>query len=285
MATESSEFSSSEYIKHHLSNLVFGRHPEKGWGFAHSTEDVELMGHWAIHIDSIGWAIGLGLLFIGIFWFVARKATAGVPGGVQNAVEMIVEFIETTVKDMFPYRNPMVAPLALTVFVWVFLMNLMDLVPVDFLPTLFGWMGADYMKVVPTTNVNVTLGMAAWIFILIVYYSIKRKGVGGFVGELAFHPFPKVLAPVNLVLEGVTLIAKPVSLGLRLLGNLYAGEMVFILIALMYTGGIVFIIFGGVLQWAWAVFHVLIIVLQALIFSVLSVVYLAQAHQIPDEEH
>lgn len=285
MATESGEFSSSEYIKHHLSNLVFGRHPEQGWGFAHSSEDVELMGHWAIHIDSIGWAIGLGLLFIGVFWFVARKATAGVPGGLQNAVEMIVEFIETTVKDMFPYRNPMVAPLALTVFVWVFLMNLMDLVPVDFLPTLFGWMGADYMKVVPTTNVNVTLGMAAWIFILIVYYSIKRKGVGGFVGELAFHPFPKVLAPVNLVLEGVTLIAKPVSLGLRLLGNLYAGEMVFILIALMYTGGIVFVIFGGVLQWAWAVFHVLIIVLQALIFSVLSVVYLAQAHQIPDEEH
>lgn len=286
MASESQDFNSTEYVKHHLSNLVFGRFEDGSWGFAHSAADVEEMGLWTLHVDSLGWAFGLGSLFLLTFWLVARRATAGVPGGLQNAIEMVVEFIETTVKEMFPYKNPMVAPMALTIFVWVFLMNLMDLVPVDFLPTLFGWMGADYMKVVPTTNINITLGMAVWIFVLIIYYSLKRKGPGGFLAELSFHPFPKFLAPVNLVLEGVTLIAKPVSLGLRLLGNLYAGEMIFILIALMYTGGIVLALFGGVLQWVWAVFHILIIVLQALIFSVLSVVYLAQAHEIPDDgEH
>ena len=196
---------------------------------------------------------------------------------------MIVEFIDDTVKGVFTYNNPLIAPMALTVFVWVFFMNLMDLIPVDWIPELAMLMGIGHMKVVPSTDPNITMSMAVSIFILMVYYSIKCKGLGGFFGELAFHPFPKFLAPLNLILELPTLIAKPLSLGLRLFGNLYAGEMIFILIALMYPAGLALGLFGGVLQWGWAVFHVLIIFLQAFIFTVLTVVYLAQAHEVGDE--
>lgn len=275
--------SSDEYIKHHLTNLTYGRLEDGTWGFAHSAEEAQQMGFWAINVDSMLWAIGLGVVFLVIFGIAARRATSGVPGGLQNAVEMIIDFIDDNVRSIFTYKNEMVAPLALTVFVWVFLMNLMDLLPVDWLPQLAGAMGIHYMKIVPTTDPNITLGMAFAVFLLIIFFSIQRKGLGGFLGELMFHPFPKFLAPVNFVLEGVTLLAKPISLGLRLFGNLYAGEMIFILIALMYGGGLVMGLFGGVLQWAWAVFHILIITLQAFIFAVLSVVYLAQAHDVASE--
>lgn len=275
--------SSGEYIKHHLTNLVYGKMPDGSWGFAQNYEQVESMGFMAIHVDSMLWSIGLGLIFVLVFRIAAKRATAGIPGGLQNFVEMIVDFVDDNVRSIFTYKNSMVAPLALTVFVWVFLMNLMDLVPVDWVPSLAYAAGIEYMKIVPTTDPNITLGMALAVFILILYFSVLRKGIGGFLGELMFHPFPKVFAPVNLILEGVTLIAKPISLGLRLFGNLYAGEMIFILIALMYTGGLIMGIFGGVLQWAWAVFHVLIITLQAGIFAVLSVVYLAQAHDVESE--
>lgn len=293
-----------EYIKHHLTNLKWGKLPEKTdpdcaadcewvlqpdaeWGIATDKDPGQadaMSALWSLHLDSMGWAIGLGVLFLLIFGFAARKATSGVPGGFQNAIEMIVEFIDEIVSDIFTHKNRMVAPLALTIFVWVFLMNLMDLVPVDLIPNLAVLLGVPYMKIVPSTDVNVTMGMASFVFLLIIFYSVKVKGLGGFIGELAFHPFGKLAAPVNLVLEGVTLIAKPISLGLRLFGNLYAGEMIFILIAIMYTGGWIIGIFGGVLQWAWAVFHVLIITLQAFIFSVLTVVYLAQAYDV-EEEH
>ena len=272
---------SGEYIRHHLTNLTYGRCPDGTWGFAPCPGDA-LMGFMSINVDSMGWSIALGVLFCALFGIAARRATAGVPGGLQNAVEMLVEFIDDTVKSIFSHKNGLIAPMALTVFVWVFLMNLMDLVPVDWLPKLAEVMGVPYMKVVPTTDPNVTMGMALAVFALILFYSFRQKGVGGFLGELAFHPFPKVLAPVNFLLEGVTLLAKPLSLGLRLFGNLYAGEMIFILIALMYTG-LVLGVFGGVLQWAWAMFHVLIIVLQAFIFAVLTVVYLAQAHDVETE--
>ncbi|HEX7036257.1 MAG TPA: F0F1 ATP synthase subunit A [Pseudomonadales bacterium] len=274
---------SDEYIKHHLTNLTFGRKVDGTWGFAESAEQAQEMGFWAINVDSMLWAVGLGIVFLVLFGTAARRATSGVPGGLQNAVEMIIDFIDDNVRSIFTYKNDMVAPLALTVFVWVFLMNLMDLVPVDWLPQLAAVLGVHYMKVVPTTDPNVTMGMALAVFVLIIFYSIQRKGVGGFLGELMFHPFPKFLAPVNFVLETVTLLAKPVSLGLRLFGNLYAGEMIFILIALMYGGGLIMGLFGGVLQWAWAVFHILIITLQAFIFAVLSVVYLAQAHDVASE--
>lgn len=274
---------SSEYIKHHLTNLVFGQHPDGTWGIAHSAEEAQAMGFWSINVDSMFWSIGLGILFVLVFRSAAKRATSGIPGGLQNFVEMIVDFIDDNVRSIFTHTNSMVAPMALTIFVWVFLMNLMDLVPVDWIPMAASAVGIHYMKVVPTTDPNITLGMAFGVFLLVIYFSIARKGLGGFLGELLFHPFPKWAAPVNFILEGVTLLAKPISLGLRLFGNLYAGEMIFILIALMYSGGLIMGLFGGVLQWGWAVFHVLIITLQAGIFAVLSVVYLAQAHDVESE--
>ncbi len=274
---------SAEYIKHHLTNLTFGKHPEEGWKFAENAEEIATMGFWAINVDSIAWSVGLGVVFCVLFGLAAGRATAGVPGGLQNAVEMIVEFIDDTVSGIFRHRNTLIAPMALTIFVWVFLMNLMDLVPVDWIPEAAKAAGVHHMKIVPSTDPNITLGMALAVFLLILYYSVKVKGVWGFLKELLCHPFPWYLAPVNLVLEGVTLLAKPVSLGLRLFGNLYAGEMIFILIALMY-GGLVLGVFGTVLHWAWAMFHVLIITLQAFIFAVLTVVYLAQAHDV-EEDH
>ena len=271
------------YIKHHLTNLTYGKHPDDGWGFAENAEEIAEMGFWAINVDSMFWSLALGALFCTVFRIVAKNATSGVPKGTQNAVEMIVDFIDDTTSSIFQHRNTLIAPMALTIFVWVFLMNLMDLVPVDWIPKAAELSGIPYMKVVASTDPNITLGMAFAVFLLIIFFSIKEKGLGGFLKELLCHPFPWYLAPVNLILEGVTLIAKPVSLGLRLFGNLYAGEMIFILIALMY-GGFLIGIFGGVLQWAWAVFHVLIITLQAFIFAVLTVVYMAQAHDV-DEDH
>lgn len=278
------------YIKHHLTNLTYGPKPDGTWGFAENAEEATKMGFWAIHVDSIFWSVVLGVLFCLLFRLAARKATAGVPGGLQNAVEMIVDFIDDTTSSIFQHTNSLIAPMALTIFVWVFLLNLMDLVPVDWIPWVAGEIGIHYMKVVPSTDPNVTLGLAFSVFALIIFFSIAQKGVGGFVQELTCHPFTVrlrspvtwIFIPVNLVLETVTLIAKPVSLGLRLFGNLYAGEMIFILIALMY-GGIVLSFAAGVLQWAWAVFHVLVITLQAFIFAVLTVVYLAQAHDVSDE--
>jgi len=274
---------SAEYIKHHLTNLVYGQRPDGSWGFAGSSEEIASMGFMSINVDSMLWSIGLGVLFVAIFRRAAAHATAGIPGGLQNFVEMVVEFIDDNVRSIFMHRNDMIAPMALTIFVWVFLMNLMDLVPVDWIPGLAYSAGIEYMKIVPTTDPNVTMGMALGVFGLVIYFSIARKGLGGFLGELMFHPFGKFAAPINLILEGVTLLAKPISLGLRLFGNMYAGEMIFILIALMFAGGLVMGVAAGVLQWAWAVFHVLIITLQAGIFAVLSVVYLAQAHDVESE--
>jgi F-type H+-transporting ATPase subunit a len=281
MATES--LTSNEYIQHHLTNLTYGRLPDGSWAFAHDAAQAQSMGFWSINVDSMGWSIALGLLFIILFGRAARGATAGVPGALQNGVEMIVDAIDDLVGSIFVHKNALVAPMALTIFVWVFMMNLMDLLPVDWIAQGAKALGISHMRSVPTTDPNITLGMALAVFVLVLYYSVKNKGVGGFLGELAFHPFPKFLAPFNLFLEGVTLLAKPLSLGLRLFGNMYAGEMIFILIVLLYASlgwGLV----GGVLQWAWALFHVLIITLQAFVFSVLTVVYLAQAHDV-EEDH
>jgi F-type H+-transporting ATPase subunit a len=260
----------ADYIQHHLTNLTYGQLPDGTWGFAHSGAEAAQMGFWSVNVDSMAWSIVLGLVFALLFRAAAASATAGVPGGLQNFVEMIVEFINETTDSIFQHKNEMIAPLAMTIFVWVFLMNAMDLVPVDWLPELAVLLGVSHMKVVPSTDPNITMAMALSIFALIIYYSIKCKGAIGFLKELTLHPF-------------VSLIAKPLSLGLRLFGNMYAGEMIFILIALMFGGGIGFFIFGGVLQWVWAVFHVLVITLQAFIFAVLTIVYLAQAHD--SEEH
>jgi F-type H+-transporting ATPase subunit a len=280
MATENQTQTPAEYIRHHLTNLTYGRHPDGQWGLAHSGQEAKEMGFMAFHVDTLGFAVVLGLVFLWLFKRVANRATAGVPSGMQNFIEWIVEFVDDSVRGSFTGgKNPLVAPLALTLFFWIFMMNLMDLIPIDWVPGLGKLLGVHYLKVVPTTDPNATFGMSIAVFVLILYYSIKMKGPGGFFGELAFQPFGKWGMPANLLLEGVNLIAKPVSLALRLFGNLYAGEMIFILIALLYSGGVVWAGLGGLLQLGWAIFHILIILLQAFIFMVLTIVYLDMAHQ------
>lgn len=292
MASES--LTTTGYIKHHLQNLAFGQHPDGHWGFAHSSEEAREMGFWAIHVDTMFWSILLGALFLWLFKKAADRATSGTPNGLLNFVEWVVEFIDDNVRGSFSGQNKMIAPLALTLFVWILLLNLMDLVPVDWIPyttQLIGdhVLGLDphhvYMKVVPTTDPNATFGMSIGVFLLTLYYSLKIKGPIGFASELTMQPFAanniilKILfIPVNFFLEFIGLVSKPVSLSLRLFGNLFAGEMIFILIALLYSGGIFWGVLGGALQWGWAVFHILIVLLQAFIFMVLTVVYLDMAH-------
>jgi F-type H+-transporting ATPase subunit a len=275
----SDTLTSAEYIKHHLTNLTFGRLPDGSLGLAHSSEEAAQMGFWAIHVDTMFFSLLVGGLFLYLFRKVATSATSGAPNALQNVVESIVGFVEDSIKSTACEKNPLVAPLALTIFIWVFLMNLMDLLPVDLVPWLAGILGVHFLKIVPTTDPNATFGMSLTVFILVIYYSFKVKGAAGFIGELTLQPFGKFGLPVNLLLEGVNLLSKPVSLSLRLFGNLYAGEMIFILIALMYGGGLVLGMMGGALQFVWAVFHVLIITLQAFIFMVLTIVYLDMAHQ------
>ena len=282
---------SAEYIKHHLTNLTFGKFPEGHehaghWGFAHSMQDAASFGFWSINVDSMLFSIALGVLFLWFFRKAAKTATTGVPGGLQNFVEWVVEFIDDSVRGSFSGKNPLVAPLALTIFIWIFLMNFMDLIAVDWLPSLAGVLGIGHLKIVPSTDPNVTFGLSLTVFALVLYYSVKMKGPLGFASELTMMPFQSnnkivqiLFMPVNLLLEGVTLISKPVSLSLRLFGNMYAGEMIFILIALMYGGGVVLGAFGGLLQLGWAIFHILIITLQAFIFMTLTIVYLDMASQ------
>ncbi len=268
---------SSEYIKHHLTNLTYGQHADGSWGLAHTAEEAKEMGFWAFHVDTLGFSILLGALFLFFFSKAAKYATSGVPGGLQNFVEWVIEFIDDNVNSSFTGKNNFIGAMGLTVFVWILLMNAMDLVPVDFLPYIANLMGVHFLKVVPTTDPNATMGMALSVFALTLFYSFKIKKPSGFFAELAFHPFPKYLFPVNLLLEGVSLIAKPISLGLRLFGNMYAGEMIFILIALL----------PWYVQWSlslpWAIFHILIVVLQAFIFMVLTIVYMDMAYTV--DEH
>jgi F-type H+-transporting ATPase subunit a len=278
--------SSSEYIKHHLQNLTYGRLPDGTWALAQTPEQAKEMGFWAVHLDTLGFSFGLGILFLFFFYLAARRASTGIPGGLQNFVEWIVEFIDGAVRGSFSGRNPMVAPLALTIFIWVFLMNFMDLLAIDQVPQLAHAAGLPFFKAVSTTDPNATFGMALGVFALILYYSIKVKGIGGFLGELTMQPFQAqsiglkiAFIPVNLFLELVNLIAKPISLALRLFGNMYAGEMIFILIAVMYGAGLVFGTSAAILQLGWAIFHILIITLQAFIFMTLTIVYLDMAHQ------
>jgi F-type H+-transporting ATPase subunit a len=218
----------------------------------------------------------MGFIFIFLFRRVAKTATEGVPGKLQNLVELSVEFIEGIVKDTFHGRNPVIAPLALTIFVWVLLMNSLKWIPVDYIPGIATLLGLPAFKIVPTADPNGTFGLSLGVFILILFYSVKVKGFGGFTKELAFTPFNHwTLVPFNLFLEILGLLTKPLSLALRLFGNMYAGEVVFILIALL----------PFYVQWTlnvpWAIFHILVIPLQAFIFMVLTVVYLSAAH----EEH
>ena len=285
------EKTGSEYIQHHLQNLQLCK-VDNEWVWN------ECAGRfWAINVDSVLFSIILGLVLTALFRYVASKGTKGEPGKLQAFVEILLDFVDGSVKDSFhKSANRVIAPLALTLVVWVFLMNLMDLIPVDWLPVVAHAAGVEYLKVVPTTDPNITFAMALSIFALVIYYSLKIKGVGGFAAELTLHPLspselgvPKLLRPLvmvfNLVLESVALLAKPLSLSLRLFGNMYAGELMFILIAMMGgaalsgVGGAFLGLGSAVLQMIWAIFHVLIITLQAYIFMILSVVYLSQAHE------
>jgi F-type H+-transporting ATPase subunit a len=343
MSSGTENLTTGDYIGHHLQNLTFGQHADGTWGIAHSAAEAQAMGFWAFNVDTMFWAIILGLAFYAMFRNVAKKANSGVPTRFHAFVEMIVEFVDTSVRESFHGTSKFIAPLALTLFVWIFFMNFMDLIPVDWLPWVATQAGVPYQKVVPTTDINATMSMALTVFILILYFSIKVKGVGGFIAELTGQPFAaesKVGKAVffipNLLLETVGLLAKPVSLGLRLFGNMYAGELIFILIALIFTAGSGFIaaglssIFGEhipawfwvlatasvfatlwlnikgklndkktlwlllvemllvgglaflggqLMHFAWAVFHLLIVTLQAFIFMMLTIVYLSMAHE------
>jgi len=262
----------SSYIDHHLTNLrvTFGEG-----------------GFWTLHVDTIvmGWL--MGIIGIGTFWMVARTATRGVPGRFQGFIELIVEFVDNTIKDVFPGSRKFLAPLALTIFVWVFMMNAMDLVPIDWVAALMHGLGFSAWKAVPTTDINTTFGMSWSVFFLVIFFSFKAKGVGGYLHELFTAPFGSnpILWIPNLLLNLVELLAKPISLGMRLFGNMYAGELVFMLLGLLASvaaltlGGLAAGAASIVLTWAWAVFHILIILLQAFIFMVLSAVYIAMAHE------
>ena len=276
--------STAEYIQHHITNLTYGKHPDGTWGFAHSMAEEVAMGMWTVHVDTMFWSISLGMLFCGLFYWGSRNLTAGVPGGFQNILETAVDFVDNNIQQVFGSRpNAIIGPLSLTILVWVFLMNLMDLIPVDWIPLAAGAVGIPYMKVVPTTDVNVTFGMSLSVFVLIIFYTIKNKGVTGFIAELTLHPiapsfkFPGVIfAPFiisfNFILESVALLAKPLSLSLRLFGNMFAGELIFILIALIGW-------YQLPLHFGWAVFHILIVTLQAFIFMMLTIVYLSLASE------
>ena len=261
--------SGSEYIVHHLGNLKHGQ------------------GFWTYNVDSIFFSVLLGLVFIVSFWMVARKATAGVPGKFQNFVEVLVEFVDAQVRDTFHGDSKLIAPLALTIFCWILLFNFMDNVPVDLLPLVAKHgLGLEHLKVVPSTDLNITFGLSITVFLIVMFYSFKVKGFRGFTWELLTHPFGKWMMPFNLLLNLIEHLARPVSLGLRLYGNLFAGEVIFLLLAMLggsFAIGSLAGIGGAlgqlVLGVVWACFHILVIPLQAFIFMVLTIVYLSQAHE------
>jgi F-type H+-transporting ATPase subunit a len=290
MADQQHETTSiGEYIGHHITFLA-------------NKKQEGILDLSVVHWDSVFWSVFLSAVFLTTFYMVARKATAGVPRGVQNFIEFVVEFVDDQVRQIYRGTSRLIAPLALTIFCCVFLFNFMDLVPVDLLPAAAYASGIPYMKVVPSTDLNVTFGLSITVFLLIIYYSIREKGIGGFIGEFTLHPFrmhnkfaQALIIPFNFILEFVPFLAKPVSLSLRLYGNLFAGEMIFLLIALftlnwglqnlLSVGGVLALFAQVVLGLLWSVFHILVITLQAFIFMVLTIIYLSMASEKPAGDH
>ena len=266
---------SVEYIQHHLTNLCAG-----------DCDPVthQAAGFWAFHLDTMFVSYALAALLVFVSWRMSTRLNSGVPGGFQNFVESILEFVGGQVKDTFPGHNPLIAPLALTIFVWVWLMNFMDLIPVDLLPQIGQAIGISHLKAVPTTDLNTTMAMSLTVFCLIIFYNLKVKGPVGYLKMFLFHPFGKFFVPVNIVMSLIEELAKPLSLGLRLFGNMFAGELVFLLIALI--GGTLavgaaaafWLPLQSILDLCWLIFHLLVITLQAFIFMVLTIVYLGMAH-------
>ena len=256
--------STAEYINHHLSH----------WQLNLKTMQIgPSSGFWVLNLDTLVVSIGLGVIFLAIFYSIAKKAQAGIPSSAVNFVELCLETVNGFVKESFHGESKLIGPLALTIFIWVFLMNFMDLLPVDLLPRLFSFAGVEHFKAVPTADPTLTFGMSIVVFILILFYNIKGKGFGGWGKEILSRPFGWWLLPVNVVFRILEDGVKPLSLSLRLFGNLFAGELIFILIAIMPWW----------IQWApgsiWAIFHILIIAVQAFIFMMLTIVYLNMAQE------
>ncbi|WP_296942427.1 F0F1 ATP synthase subunit A [uncultured Massilia sp.] len=259
----------SEYIQHHLGHLASG----------HQTFVVDFS---IINLDTVLWSSVMGILAVFVMWLAARRATSGVPGRFQAAIEAVVEMVEDQSKSIVHGDRTFIAPLALTVFIWVTFMNAMDFLPVDLFAGIFRalGMGEPHFRVVPTADLNGTLGMALGVLALMIYYSIKIKGLGGWIHELFAAPFGIYMAPFNFLLNLIEYAAKTVSLGMRLFGNMYAGELLFLLIALLGSTATVFGFVGHVIAGSiWAIFHILIVVLQAFIFMMLTLVYIGQAHE------
>ena len=290
MAAEGHAPTASEYIVHHL------QHWQVNWGLEPVTQKA-IVDVNVINLDSVLYALVIGVIGCFVLWLAARKATAGVPGRFQAAVEILVEMVDNQARANIhnAKSRKFIAPLALTVFVWIFLLNAMDMLPVDLLPALWakfhGATGGDpahaYMRVVPTADLSTTLGLSTSVLLLCLFYSIKIKGLGGWGHELITAPFGAhpVLWPINFLMQVIEYLAKTVSHGMRLFGNMYAGELVFMLIALM--GGAMAASFSGVLLpighiiagTVWAIFHILVITLQAFIFMMLTLIDLGQAHE------
>lgn len=253
----------ASYVQHHLQHLPLNLH----------NFTLTKNGFLTLNLDTMIVSIGLGVLFLTLFWMVARSATSGIPGKLQNFVEIIVEFVDKTVRESFHGTSQLIAPLALTIFIWIFLMNLLDLVPVDLFPLVASWFGLPYFRPVATADLNATLGMAIAVFFLIIYFNFKVKGPVGLGKEILVSPFGIYLFPINILFRIIEEGVKPISLSLRLFGNLFAGELIFILLALL----------PWYIQWTlggvWAIFHILIIAIQAFIFMMLTIVYLSMAHE------
>jgi F-type H+-transporting ATPase subunit a len=263
MSAEGGTLTTTGYIQHHLTNLAVCSDAAKdASGHCH--------GFWTFHLDTLLVSGILGLVVFGLMAKAASRASSGIPGGLQNFIEMVVGMVDQQVKDTFHGKSALVTPLAITIFVWVFVMNAMDLIPVDFLPLIAGAAGVPYLKVVPTTDPNLTFAMAITVFFIMIWMNLKVKGFGGYMHEIFTAPFGAKLAPVNFIFRVVEDIAKPISLALRLFGNMYAGEMVFILIALLG-------LYQLPLALPWALFHILIITLQAFVFMMLTIVYMSMA--------
>ena len=270
-AAEHAAPTASEYIVHHLGHLST-RHQEKIVDFS------------IINMDTLFWSVAMGILGSLIMYIAARRATPGVPGRLQAFVEMVVEMVDDQAKSIVHGDRSFIAPLALTIFVWVFLMNSLDFLPVDLFSSLFSLLGIEHLlphhRVVPTADLNGTMGIALGVLVLMLYYNVKIKGIGGFIHELFAAPFGIWLAPFNLLLNLIEFTAKTMSLAMRLFGNMYAGELLFLLIALLGSTATAFGFVGHVVAGSvWAIFHILIVLLQAFIFMMLTLVYLGQAHE------
>jgi len=253
----------SEYIQEHLVHYQLNLHTLKiGNG-----------GFWTLNLDTLALTIIIGVLFLSLFYYVAKHATSGKPSNLQNFVEMIFEFVQNTVKEIYHGASPLIAPLALTIFVWVFLLNTLDLIPVDLFPKLLSFVGINDFRAVPTDDPNLTFAMSLSVFVLIIFYNFKVKGVWGLGKEAFGAPFSFWLFPLNFIFRLIEELVKPLSLSLRLFGNMFAGELIFILIALLPWW----------IQWTvggvWSIFHILVISIQAFIFMMLTIIYLSMAHE------